>query len=115
MPEDTQNENMSVDTPAVVEETPTEVVETEPTKKPFYKSFKFWLYLVFVLLLVVLILWLTNVFMVYRQASVYKKTYDAVQDEKAFCQGIQGTSQSKEVFDYCDRFEAKFNSLETTK
>ena len=120
MPQESQTENITAETPEV-ESTTTEVIatpiegEVTPAKKPFYKRFRFYLYLFFVILTVVIILWLANVFMVYRQASVYKKTYDQVQTEKTFCDSIQGTSQSKDVFDYCDRFQSKFKDLETTK
>jgi len=118
MTEDTKNENQGrvteeVLTPSVVD---AKVSETEqPTKKPFYKSFKFYLYLLSLIVLVGLALWLVNVFMVYRQASVYKKSYDVVQEEKKFCDSIKGTSQPKPVFDYCERFELKFKDLETAK
>jgi hypothetical protein len=97
----------------VAETTVTEVhTEEVNAKKPFYKSLKLYFFLVLLLVIVGAVIWTINVLNVYKEASVYKKVYDTYQEEKAFCNGIKGTSQSKEVFDYCDRLAERFKDAE---
>lgn len=88
-----------------------EVVET-PKKKPFWKSFKFISFVLLLLIAVVSILWLINAFNVYRNASKYQKTHDIAVREMQFCDSINGTSQSRDVFAYCDQLKERFREVE---
>lgn len=80
------------------------------------KRFNFFpIKLIFFLFLFLFLIFATvraiNIFNTYSNAAEYEKAYDKVQDEFRYCKSIAGTEQTREVFNYCDRFEEEFKNV----
>lgn len=92
---------------------------TELEDKPQENSKRNWLsyltlffVLCLIIALILLTLWMVEVFNVYNKASVYKESYDIVQEQIIFCDKIKGTSQKQEIFNYCEQFNERFKVIE---
>lgn len=97
-----------VKTGEVIEATP--LVSTEKPKRPFYKSCKFIASVFGFIILVSVIVWLVNVFNVYKDAKTYKKDYDKVSAEREYCRRVNaGTEKANvDIFNYCKEFSKRF-------
>ncbi len=101
-----ENEN------TLIENTQEPEVVVVPKTRRFWQKPRFIFGIILILALIGLIFYLINVFNVYREAAVYKKTHDIAIKELIYCDSIKGTSQNKAVFNYCDQLEDRFKAVE---
>jgi hypothetical protein len=82
------------------------------TKRPFYLSFKFIAVIIITLALFIFIIWLYFVLQTNANAEKYKTAYDVAIKQLKYCDSIKSTTQTREVFYYCDQLEEKFKDVE---
>lgn len=111
MPQQETNEVIT-ETPEEMEVIDTTTVPETPAEKPFWKTWKFILSLFGIVLFILLIWGIVHVFTVYKNAEKYKKAFDITQEQLDECDRIEGTSQPKERFDYCDQLNDNYKNVE---
>ena len=98
----------------VIEAKP-EFVEAEVVKvkgpKPFYLKPKFIASAILLMVIIGLVIWMIQVFSVYREAKVYKNAYDITQEQFQYCEKIANEKAEKKYFDYCDELKSRYKSV----
>jgi hypothetical protein len=88
--------------------------QVKNTKRPFWKSFRFWKFIILLTLFIGSIVWAINAVSTYQNAKKYKEAYDIVQQQLEKCVNPKA-EDGKPItvtVNYCNEFNTRFDAIE---